>query len=115
MAIRWAIASIALTVFIYKQKESFPEVDHFFAHSLKQQGFGAIIDELWNLVLACTDCNRGEGGKFASLPIEKLLNRLRTRNEFLIGSNHPLKETLIQQTGYQESDRKAFLQDFYRY
>lgn len=96
-----------------KDKESFPEVDHFFPHTLKQQDFGPIIDGVWNLVLACKDCNRGEGGKFASVPTEKLLARLYTRNEFLIGSNHPLKETLIRQTGPQEADRKSFLRDFY--
>lgn len=96
-----------------KNKESFPEVDHFFPHTLKQQGFGAVIDGVWNLVLACKDCNRGEGGKFAAVPTEKLLSRLWTRNEFLIGSNHPLKETLIRQTGAREEDRRAFLRDFY--
>lgn len=30
-----------------------------------------------------------------------------------LGSNHPLKETLISQTGAQEADRRAFLRDFY--
>ena len=94
-------------------KESFPEVDHFFPHTLKQQGFGPIIDGVWNLVLACQDCNRGEGGKFASVPTEKLLARLNTRNEYLIGSNHPLKETLMSQTGGSEDERKAFLSSFY--
>lgn len=96
-----------------KEKESFPEVDHFFPHTLKQHGFGSIVDGVWNLVLACKDCNRGAGGKFASVPTEKLLSRLWTRNEFLIGSNHPLKETLIRQTGEQDTDRKTFLWDFY--
>jgi HNH endonuclease len=94
-------------------KESFPEVDHFFPHTLKQQGYGSIIDGVWNIVLACKECNRGAGGKFASVPTEKLLTRLWTRNEFLIGSNHPLKETLISQTGEKEADRKSFLRDFY--
>jgi 5-methylcytosine-specific restriction endonuclease McrA len=92
--------------------ESFPEVDHFFPHSLKQQGFGPSIDGVWNLVLACKECNRGEGGKFASVPTDKLLRRLWTRNEFLIGSNHPLKETLVRQTGNQREERWSFLRDF---
>jgi hypothetical protein len=96
-----------------KEKDSFPEVDHFFPHVLKQHGFGPIIDGIWNLVLACSDCNRGSSGKFASVPTQRLLHRLWTRNEFLIGSNHPLKETLMQQTGVQEASRKAFLEDFY--
>lgn len=94
-------------------RKSFPEVDHFFPHTLKQQGFGQVIDGVWNLVLSCRDCNRGPKGKFASLPTEKLLNRLWTRNEYLIESNHPLKETLIRQTGERKTDRKDFIADFY--
>jgi hypothetical protein len=35
------------------------------------------------------------------------------RNEYLIGSHHPLRETLIQQTGLSTSDRNAYLNDFY--
>ena len=96
-----------------QNKQSFPDVDHFFPHTLKQYGFGPIVDGVWNLVLACRECNRGTGGKFASVPTDKLLVRLSTRNEFLIGSNHPLKETLIEQTGATEVERKAFLKDFY--
>ena len=94
-------------------KESFPEVDHFFPHTLKQSGFGSIIDGIWNLVLACKECNRGAGGKFTAVPTERLLARLNTRNEFLIGSNHPLKETLMRQTGILKADRKVFLKNFY--
>lgn len=101
------------SIHLEQGRDSFPEVDHFFPHTLKQQGFGPNIDGVWNLVLACKECNRGEGGKFASVPTEKLLARLSTRNEFLIGSNHPLKETLIRQTGIQEPGRKAFLKEFY--
>jgi hypothetical protein len=96
-----------------RQGDNFPEVDHFFPHTLKQHDFGPSIDGVWNLVLACKDCNRGPGGKFAAVPSERLLKRLNTRNEFLIGSNHPLKETLIKQTGAKEADRKVFLRDFY--
>jgi hypothetical protein len=96
-----------------REKDSFPEVDHFFPHALKQHGFGPIVDGVWNLVLSCKDCNGGVGGKFAALPTERLLTRLWTRNEYLIGSNHPLKETLMQQTGGRETDRKSFIADFY--
>ena len=94
-------------------KEQYPEVDHFFPHTLKHHGFSNIVDGVWNLVLACRDCNRGEGGKFASLPTIKLLARLHRRNEFLISSHHPLKETLIEQTGSSEQFRKIFLNDFH--
>jgi len=94
-------------------KDQKPEVDHFFPHALKQYEFGPLIDGVWNLVLACQDCNRGVGGKFASVPSIKLLERLSRRNEFLIGSLHPLRETLIQQTGVSESQRRSFLNDWH--
>ncbi|MFT5275047.1 MAG: hypothetical protein ACI9J2_001582 [Saprospiraceae bacterium] len=89
------------------------EVDHFFPHTLKHHGFSNIVDGIWNLVLSCQDCNRGGGGKFASIPTIRLLGRLHTRNEFLISSHHPLKETLIQQTGHSEKIRTNFLNAFH--
>jgi hypothetical protein len=88
-------------------------VDHFFPHRLKEAGFTA-IDGVWNLVLACARCNGGPGGKFDRVPSIKLLERLSTRNEFLIGSHHPLRETLMGQTGKSELDRRSFLNDFHR-
>jgi hypothetical protein len=90
------------------------DVDHFFPHSLKPHGLGGLVDGVWNLVLACQSCNRGPGGKSAQLPVLRLLERLQTRNNFLIDSNHPLKETLIEQTGASESTRKQFLQETYK-
>lgn len=89
------------------------DVDHFFPHVLKGEMSDAHLDGVWNLVLACKDCNRGHDGKFAKLPNTGLLARLHTRNEFLIGSHHPLRETLMSQTGTSEVERKAFLQNQY--
>lgn len=88
------------------------DVDHFFPHTLKHHGF-SIIDGVWNLVLACKGCNRGESGKFARVPSTVLLQRLHRRNEYLINSHHPLKETLIAQSGNSEQNRKSFLQQNY--
>jgi hypothetical protein len=89
------------------------DVDHFFPHTLKQFGFST-IDGVWNLVLSCRDCNRGRNGKFARIPSLNLLARLSRRNEFLIGSHHPLRETLIQQTGTSPSLRTAFLAEHHQ-
>ena len=89
------------------------DVDHFFPHILKQADFGPIVDGVWNLVLACQSCNRGVDGKFDRLPTERLLQRLHSRNEYLIGSNHPLRETLIAQTGFDEGRRRGFLRDMH--
>jgi hypothetical protein len=71
------------------------------------------INGVANLVLACTDCNRGLNGKFAQLPAISMLERLNNRNEYLITSHHPLRETLIAQTGGSSEKRQQFLQDAY--
>ena len=85
------------------------DVDHFFPHKLKPYGIADPINGVWNLVLACPGCNRGVGGKFDRLPSQKLVQRLHNRNEFLIDSHHPLRETLKQQTGETEKPRNQFL------
>lgn len=93
-----------------------PDVDHFFPHRLKgSMDRSANIDGVWNLVLACPRCNRGQQGKFGLVPNLQLLARLHTRNEFLIGSQHPLRETLIAQTGAVESDRRGHLNRFHQH
>lgn len=86
------------------------DVDHFLPHVVARTipGFG--VNGVWNLVLSCRECNRGREGKFARAPSLALLERLHTRNEFLISSHHPLRETLIAQTGVSEPERRAFLQ-----
>jgi hypothetical protein len=56
---------------------------------------------------------RGTEGKFSRVPSLKLLERLHTRNEFLIDSHHPLRETLMAQTGTSEPERRSFLSDFH--
>ncbi len=97
------------------------DVDHFFPHLLKPAVATAgccrpvNVDGIWNLVLSCSDCNRGEKGKFAQVPSLELLERLHTRNEYLIGSHHPLRETLIMQTGNTEREREYFLAKSYRF
>ena len=88
---------------------NFPDVDHFFPNVLKTSEWDLNIDGIWNLVLACKKCNRGTEGKFAHIPTIKLLKRLYRRNEFLINSHHPLRETLIEQTGDTTQKRKKFL------
>ena len=72
------------------------------------------LNGVWNLVLACPNCNRGANGKFAKVPSVKYLERLHKRNEFLISSHHPLRETIINQTGKTEQERAAFLREIDR-
>lgn len=85
------------------------DVDHFFPHTL-QQYTRDNLDGVWNLVLACPHCNRGTNGKFAKIPEIKYLERLNKRNNFLVNSHHPLRETIIRQTGNSDKERSAFLQ-----
>lgn len=60
-------------------------------------------------MLACPECNRGADGKYARIPATKYLARLHKRNELLISSHHPLRETTIKQTGMTENARKECL------
>lgn len=87
------------------------EIDHFFPYTLQRYMPDINLNGVWNLVLACQECNRGSKGKFAKVPAVKYLERLHKRNEFLINSHHPLRETIIRQTGATESERRSFLQE----
>ena len=90
------------------------DVDHFYPHVLQPYMTRVNLDGVWNLVLTCRRCNRGECGKFAQVPAIPYLERLHKRNEFLINSHHPLRETIINQTGKSEEARQAFLRDMDR-
>ena len=95
--------------------ETLADVDHFFPHVLSalDEVFAAVVNGVWNLVLACAECNRGRDGKSARIPDLRLLERLHRRNEFLISSHHPLRETILAQTGATEGIRRSFLQTKY--
>ena len=95
---------------IISHSENLCDVDHFFPHYLKGKNFSGYIDGIWNLVLACSSCNKGEQGKFAKLPKVELLERLNQRNEYFCSSHHPLRETIILQTGETKDIRRKFLQ-----
>ena len=89
------------------------EVDHFFPWALEKHNIAHPINGIWNLVLTCKDCNRGEDGKFMRVPSRELLTRLKKRNEWLIKSHRPLRDTLKAQTGISNEIRKSFLQKTY--
>lgn len=96
---------------IDKGSTNLADVDHFLPWTAKDSLDN--VNGVWNLVLACKDCNRGEDGKFAKVPTIELLYRLHKRNEYFINSHLPLRETLIQQTGKEEQQRRSFLQQQY--
>ena len=85
------------------------EVDHFFPWILKARRAMPDADGVWNLVLACQECNRGVRGKFAAVPASSLVLRLNERNNWLVDSHHPLRETIMMQTGAEAEQRVSFL------
>jgi hypothetical protein len=85
------------------------DVDHYFPHMLMARGVFVDLDDVWNLVLACARCNRGPVGKFHRLAHGDFLERLWQRNERLIGSHHPLRESIIAATGDTPAVRLDFL------
>jgi hypothetical protein len=85
------------------------DVDHYFPHMLMSRGLFVDLDDVWNLVLACATCNRGEAGKFDRLPHGDFLEALWRRNERLINSHHPLRESIIAATGDKPPARLNFL------
>jgi len=66
----------------------------------------------WNLVLAHSDCNQN---KSDNIPPKYYINNLIVRNEYLIQSDHPLKDTLIKDTGKTWHDREIFINSRYKY
>jgi hypothetical protein len=100
------------TISIVPGSAELADIDHFIPHVLGAWLPGN-INGVWNLVLACRDCNRGGMGKSDRVPSARLLARLHVRNEFFIGSHHPLRETLIAQTGPTERDRASFLRQIH--
>ena len=87
------------------------DVDHFFPRVLSKEMHGINLDGVSNLVLSCKDCNRGVDGKFARIPEKKYLDRLYRRNEYLIISHHPLRDSLVAQTGGDSRERWHFLNE----
>jgi hypothetical protein len=98
---------------IVEGDEDLADVDHFHPYILAGEGVfpAPLIDGVWNLVLACKHCNRGEDGKFARVPKLHYLGNLDRRNNWFIESHHPLKETIIQQTGNDRPSRWKFLKN----
>ena len=88
------------------------DVDHFlpFALRYKEDMLKVDLNGVWNLVLACSECNKGKGGKSGSVPEKKYLERLKTRNNYLISSHHPLSNTLVNQTGSDDKTRNSILE-----
>lgn len=95
------------------------EIDHFFPLSRQNlKGNQVDLDQIWNLVLACQECNRGEEGKHDRVPSKYLVERLVHRNGYYVRSTDPLKATLkvtLQKiTGQTTSVRRRFHFDIWQ-
>ena len=89
-----------------------PVVEHVLPFVLKKRGWnGPDVDAVWNLVLACEPCNSSKSGR---APHELWMPWLVQRNNDLIRSHHPLRETLMLQTGSAPGERERFVIDAYR-
>ncbi len=95
---------------IHSKLDSLCHVDHFLPHVNKLIHKPSNINGVWNLVLADSSINRN---KLAKVPKIKYLERLFNRNEFFIESKHPLSETIVNQTGKTQLERRKFLQHHY--
>ena len=102
------------------------EVDHFFAHDFYVKTFyrfinsslGEEVDRIWNLVLACEKCNKQKSSnlpnKDQNSKFPNYLQKLHDKNNALIRSPLPLKESIMQDTGSTEKDRVTFLNKIYK-
>jgi 5-methylcytosine-specific restriction endonuclease McrA len=90
------------------QDHDFPDVDHVIPHSMfdKVSELANINPNgLWNLVIACQECNRGSGGKFNSPPDTQFYKTLITRNKlFTEEHRHSLKNTILLSIGAKNSE-----------
>lgn len=90
-------------------------VDHLIPHTLQSlTNRNLNLNGIWNLVLACPECN-GSAEKWSYLPHIHFLELLERRNNYYIYSKHPLGETILLQTGNTQDKRHRFLQEMYSY
>jgi len=83
-------------------QDNFAEVDHFIPFSvLKKQPFkGVNPNGVWNLVLSCKACNRGQNGKFDLMPVAKYHERLLQRNRcFAEEHRHAMNYSVLSSLG----------------
>lgn len=96
------------------EDSDFPDVDHFIAHSYFNRPDLSHInpDGIWNLVIACKECNRGTGGKFERLPALNYQSEIINRNVlFTEEHRHSLKNSILlslNSKNHNEVQRKMY-------
>ena len=90
--------------------DDFPDVDHFFP--LSQMGsthfHGINPNGVWNLVVSCKKCNRGNEGKF-DMPADKIFyDKLLARNLYFFEEHrHSLKNSILLSLNLNPSNSNA--------
>ncbi|HIG40334.1 MAG TPA: hypothetical protein EYQ14_07305, partial [Gammaproteobacteria bacterium] len=83
-------------------EDNFADVDHFIPLSvmIKQPFLRVNPNGVWNLVLSCKACNRGQGGKFELVPESKHYNRLLQRNKYFAEEHkHAMNFSVLSSLG----------------
>lgn len=82
-------------------------VDHVIPFLLMSHGWqDGDLHQVWNFVLACWACNSAKRDR---PPAKEWMPWLVERAEQLIGSHHPLRETLMKQLGKDAEEREQTL------
>ncbi len=87
-----------VNVFAEKDEHDFPDVDHLlpFAFLSRFNIYPLTPNGIWNLVIACKECNRGPNGKFDRPPKKEYFYRLLSRNIlFTEEHRHTLKNAIL--------------------
>ena len=85
-----------------KEVDDFPDVDHFLPHSYitRIELMGANPNGVWNLVVACKECNRGADGKFSAPADKSYFEKLLKRNLYFTEEHkHSLKNSILLSLG----------------
>jgi hypothetical protein len=82
-------------------------VDHVYPFALmKWRGWsGPDLNAVWNLVVACSECNLRKSDR---LPTAAEVQRLIERNDAILGSPHPLRRAIQLTMGDSAGDPHAF-------
>ncbi|GEA49276.1 hypothetical protein VIN01S_00800 [Vibrio inusitatus NBRC 102082] len=86
-----------ISKFVLNHSDDFADVDHFFPFSIMNK-IGQNHPNpngVWNLVISCKKCNRGENGKFDAPPTYEYYHKLLCRNVlFFEEHKHSLKNAI---------------------
>jgi hypothetical protein len=89
-----------------KDEDDFPDVDHFVPLSFisRIQLLGANANGVWNIVIACKECNRGGAGKFQAPADKQYFEKLLYRNLlFTEEHKHSLKNSVLISLGVKNA------------